>query len=162
MAEFDRGIAVGSSQLYAAEFAMNAHNGAGFVGLHTGRPDAAVERFRAALSLYPEHARSLVGLGAALSAKREAKGASNAFDRATAAIDALRRGGRGGEATLAEAFLHSVKGEKDRSIEVLRGLLERAELPFTGWTVPIEPLFEPLRKLTAFQGVVSMLADRAR
>ena len=63
--------------------------------------------FRQALELYPEHARSLVGLGAALAAHGDRAAAADAFARAAAAIDALRRGGRGSEATLAEAFLHS-------------------------------------------------------
>ncbi len=34
--EFDREIAIGSTQLYAAEFAMNAYDGAGFVALEDG------------------------------------------------------------------------------------------------------------------------------
>jgi tetratricopeptide (TPR) repeat protein len=162
MTEFDREIAGGPSQLYAAEFAMNAHDGTGFVGLQTRKPKAAVESFRRALALYPEHARSLVGLGAALLAQGDRQGATDAFERAAAAIDALRRGGRGGEATLAEAFLHSVKGQGDRANAVLRSLLERADLPFTGWTIPIEPLFDPLRKQPGFQAILTTLAERAR
>ena len=98
----------------------------------------------------------------ALSAEGDRRGAADAFTRATAAIDALRRGGRGGEATLAEAFQHSVNGEKDRAIDLLKSLLERTDLPFTGWTIPIEPLFHPLRKQPAFQGILSTLAERAR
>jgi DNA-binding winged helix-turn-helix (wHTH) protein/tetratricopeptide (TPR) repeat protein len=162
IAEFDRELAVGRSQLYAAEFAMNAHDGAGFVGLHIGQPDAAAQRFREALALYPEHARSLVGLGAALAAKGDRKGGADAFARAASAIEALRRGGRGGEATLAETLLLTVKGEKDRALDLLRQLLERPDLPFTGWTIPIEPLFEPLRKNPPFQGILATLAERAR
>jgi hypothetical protein len=41
-------------------------------------------------------------------------------------------------------------------------LLERAELPFTGWTIPVEPLFEPLRNTSGFQRIADRLADRAR
>src|SRR3954467_1846257 len=41
-AEFDREVAVGPSQLYAAEFAMNAYDGAGFVSLQAQDPAAAV------------------------------------------------------------------------------------------------------------------------
>ena len=71
-------------------------------------------------------------------------------------------GGRNSEATLAEASHQSVTGQHDRAIEALRPLVERPDLPFTGWTIPIEPLFEPLRKLPAFLAVLSTLADRAR
>src|SRR5437660_945624 len=81
---------------------------------------------------------------------------------AATAIEALRRGGRGSEATLAEAFQHSVSGHPDRAVEALRTLLERPELPFTGWTIPIEPLFEPIRSQPAFRGILGILADRAR
>jgi hypothetical protein len=51
-------------------FAMNAHDGAGFAHLGSGDPHAAAVQFRRALELFPEHARSLVGLGAALEAAR--------------------------------------------------------------------------------------------
>ncbi len=64
--EFEREITSGPSQLYAPEFAMNAHDGAGFAYLQTGSPRQAADQFRRALELFPEHARSLVGLGAAL------------------------------------------------------------------------------------------------
>jgi hypothetical protein len=103
-----------------------------------------------------------VGLGAALASGGDSAGGSEAFARAAAAIDALRRGGRGGEATLAEAFLHSVMRRPDEALDSLRTLLDKADLPFTGWTIPIEPLFEPLRGHQAFQALLGILAERAR
>lgn len=161
-AEFEREIAAGPLQLYAAEFAMNAYDGAGFVSLRTGDPATAADMFRRALELYPEHARSLVGLGAALAARGDRSEAAAAFKHATTAIDALRRGGRGGEATLAEAFQQSVNGRPVEAIESLRSLLDGADLRYTGWTIPIEPLFEPIRKLPEFRAILAVLADRAR
>ena len=160
--EFDREIAIGPSQLYAAEFAMNAYDGAGFTALHDGNAPGAVAMFRRALELFPDHARSLVGLGAALAVGRNRQAAADAFARATAAIEALRFGGRAGEGMLAEAFLHSVNGRPDEAIRALRSLLEHVDLPFTGWTIPIEPLFDPLRRLPEFRAVLTALADRAR
>jgi len=160
--EFDREVAVGPSQLYAAEFAMNAYDGAGFVALLDDDPAAAVPLFRRALELYPEHARSLLGLGAAHSAHGDKRAAEAAFKRATSAIDALRRGGRNSEATLAEAFHHAVCSRSDEAVDVLKPLVERPELPFTGWTIPIEPLFASLRKTPAFKGVLTTLAQHAR
>jgi hypothetical protein len=88
--------------------------------------------------------------------------ADDAFAHAATAIDSLRRGGRSGEATLAEAFHHSVKGRPDQAIGSLRALLNRAELPFTGWTIPIEPLFDPVRHLAEFRTILDVLAERAR
>jgi DNA-binding winged helix-turn-helix (wHTH) protein/tetratricopeptide (TPR) repeat protein len=160
--EFDREIVSGAGQLYGPEFAMNAHDGAGFAHLLSGDAAAAVERFRQALGLFPDHARSLVGLGAALHADGEAVAADAAFAKASSAIEALRRGGRGGEAALAEAFHHAVRGRQEDAVTVLHRLLDKAELSFSGWTIPVEPLLAPLRTTPAFQPVLTKLSDRAR
>jgi len=160
--EFDREIAVGANQLYAAEFNMNAYDGAGFGALASGDADEAVAMFKRALERFPEHARSLVGLAAALTAAGENGGARTAFDHAAKAIEALRRGGRTREATMAEAFMHAVQGRAEDAIAALRRLIEKPELPFSGWTAPIEPLFAPLRERDDFRGVLATLAQNAR
>jgi TolB-like protein/Flp pilus assembly protein TadD len=161
-AEFEREISDGSGQLYAAEFAMNACDGLGFLALDLNDPRAAAEAFQRALQPFPEHARSLVGLGAALAASGDRAGASAALARASTAIEGLRRGGRATEAGLAQAFLHAVKGQTEPSIALLRRLVERPEVPFTGWTIPIEPLLAPLRQLPEFRTVTAALAQHAR
>ena len=160
--EFDREIVPGVGQLYGPEFAMNAHDGAGFAHLASGDPGAAVERFRQALGFFPEHARSLVGLGGALRADGEAVAADAAFARASNAIEALRRGGRSGEAAMAEALHHAVRGRQQDAIAALHRVLDKAELSFSGWTIPVEPLLAPLRQTPAFQSVLTKLAERAR
>jgi tetratricopeptide (TPR) repeat protein len=160
--EFEREITSGPSQLYAPEFAMNAHDGAGFAYLQTGSPGQAADQFRRALELFPEHARSLVGLGASLRADGDPAAADAAFARASSAIAALRRGGRGGEAALAEASHHAVRGRHAEAIATLHRLLDKAELSFSGWTIPVEPLLAPLRTTPAFQTILSRLAERAR
>jgi DNA-binding winged helix-turn-helix (wHTH) protein/tetratricopeptide (TPR) repeat protein len=161
-AEFDREVAVGPSQLYAAEFAMNAYDGAGFAALGDDHAAAAVPFFRRALELYPEHARSLVGLGAAHAAHGDTRAADAAFKHASRAIEALRRGGRSSEATLAEAFQHAVCGRPNDAVDALKHLVDHPELPFAGWTIPIEPLFAPLRKVRGFQAVLASIAAHAR
>jgi len=160
--EFDREISDSSGQLYAAEFTMNACDGLGFIALDLEDARGAGESFARALKPFPEHARSLVGLGAALLMSKDRKGADGAFARATAAIEGLRRGGRAPEACLAEAFLHAVKGERKEAIGLLKRLVERPELPFAGWTLPIEPLFAPLRQTADFEAVMATLAHHAR
>jgi TolB-like protein/Tfp pilus assembly protein PilF len=160
--EFQKEISSGASQLYAPEFAMNAHDGSGFAFLSVGEPEAAAVQFRCALELFPEHARSLVGLGASLTASGDAAGADAAFGRAAAAMEALRRGGRTGEATLATALHHAAGDRRAEAIQCLETLLDRADLPFTGWTIPIEPLLDPLREDPGFQRVTARLAERAR
>jgi DNA-binding winged helix-turn-helix (wHTH) protein/tetratricopeptide (TPR) repeat protein len=160
--EFDRELAVGANQLYAAEFNMNAYDGAGFAALASENASEAVAMFKRALELFPEHARSLVGLAAALTARGDNDGARVAFDHAAQAIEALRRGGRTREATMAEAFLHVVQGRSDEAILALKRLVEKPELPFSGWTAPIEPLFAPLRDRSDFREILAILAHNAR
>jgi len=66
------------------------------------------------------------------------------------------------EAVLAEAFLHTVTGRVKDAIRALHALLEHVGVPFIGWTIPIEPLFAPIRHLPEFRAVLAALADRAR
>ena len=98
----------------------------------------------------------------AFAAGKSRKDADAVFARADAAITALRKGGRGSEATIAQAFLNTATGRDADAIDCLRNLLERADLPFTGWTIPVEPLLEPLRTQRGFQEVLQSLAARAR
>jgi tetratricopeptide (TPR) repeat protein len=161
-AEFEREISGGSGQLYAAEFSMNACDGLGFIALALKDARRAAECFTRALKPFPEHARSLVGLGAALAMSDDRQGAAGAFARATSAIEGLRRGGRAPEASLAEAFLHAVKGENDEAVALLKRLVERPDVPFTGWTIPIEPLFAHIRDSADFRPVLAALAQHAR
>ncbi|HSJ97158.1 MAG TPA: tetratricopeptide repeat protein, partial [Myxococcota bacterium] len=99
-AEFQREAEGGEAQLYAREFAMNAHDGLGFADVLHGDPRAAAAHFRRALKLYPDHARSLVGVGASLAAAGDKPGARKAFAEAERAIEKLHRGGRAAEACL--------------------------------------------------------------
>lgn len=161
-AEFTREIAGGTGQLYGAEFVMNAHDGAGFARLRAGDARGAIAHFEEALALFPDHARSLVGLGAALAMAGRTSESAAAFSRAQAAVDALRQGGRAAEAGMAEALLYATARRADESVQCLAALLDRSEMPFTGWTIPIEPLLEPLRGTPAFQAVSATLASRAR
>ena len=141
---------------------MNAHDGAGFAHLDAHEPARRGAAFSKALELFPEHARSLVGLGAALAAAGRPTGRRGHSSRSVGAIEGLRRGGRNSEATLAEAMLRTVRGDGDGAIEALHALLDRPDMPFSGWTIPIEPLLAPLRKDADFTRVLARLADRAR
>ena len=52
--------------------------------------------------------------------------------------------------------------EEDAALHTLHELLDRAELPFTGWTIPIEPLLERVRQLRGYAVIAAQLAERAR
>jgi hypothetical protein len=45
---------------------------------------------------------------------------------------------------------------------LLKRLVERPDVPFAGWTIPIEPLFAPLRQRADFKEVLATLAQNAR
>ena len=105
----------------------------------------------------------LVMLGcAALAVTGDTRAAEAALAHATAAINGLRQGGRASEASLAEAFMLAVRGRSDDAVGLLKRLVDRPDLPFTGWTIPIEPLLAPLRQRADFQGVLATLARHAR
>ena len=63
---------------------------------------------------------------------------------------------------LVEAFHHAVRGRQDDAIASLQRLFDKAEMPFMGWTIPVEPLLDKLRGTPAFQGILARLAERAR
>ena len=161
-AEFQRELDGGASQLYAVEFAMNACDGAGFAALAAKRAAEAAKMFARALEHFPDHARSLIGLAAARWASGDASAASAAMAHARTGIEALRRGGRRSEATLAEAFALTVEKRPADAIAALNRLLDEAEVPFTGWTIPVEPLLAPLRQVAGYKEVLTRLAERAR
>ena len=52
--------------------------------------------------------------------------------------------------------------ESGDAITCLRTLLDKSDLPFSGWTVPIEPLLRPLHNDRGFQDILQALATRAR
>jgi tetratricopeptide (TPR) repeat protein len=160
--EFEREIAAGTTQLYAAEFSMNAWGGLGFVALQTRQPAEAVAMFERGLERYPEHTRLLTGLAAALLAQGDMRAVDDVFERTTAAIETLRRNGRAADASLAEAFQHTVQGRHTEAVEALRRLVELPSPPFTGWTIPVEPLLAPLCTQPGFDAVAARLAENAR
>jgi len=63
---------------------------------------------------------------------------------------------------MAEALQHAVRGRQGDAIEALHRLLDKAEVSFTGWTIPVEPLLGPLRTTPPFQSVLTKLSERTR
>lgn len=160
--EFDRELASGGSEVYAAEFVMNAYDGHGFARLVDGDADGARAMFTRALEAFPDHARSLLGVAAAchrtgLTPQRDA-----AIQHATRAVGELRSSGRTAEAVMAAAFCHIVCERPAEATKALEQLLVAAPPGFAGWTIPIEPFFTALRTEPSFQAVLSRLSERAR
>jgi DNA-binding winged helix-turn-helix (wHTH) protein/Flp pilus assembly protein TadD len=160
--EFDRELSSRGGELYAAEYVMDAYDGHGFAFLHEGDDAHARVMFGRALEVFPDHARSLIGLAEACCRGGQAPESFAALERAQRAIGDLRASGRTAEAAIAVALSHVVGGRSAEAIEALDRLLADAPPGFAGWTIPIEPLLAPIRGIDSSRAVLSRLAARAR
>ena len=159
--QFDRELGSRGSELYAKEYAMDAFDGHGFTALSRGDASGAAAMFAKAIEIYPDHARSLVGLAKARREQRDERGAGDALEKALAAIRALTLSGRTTEAAMASAFWHMVSSRPEDALAALTRLLQEAPPGFAGWTIPIEPLLQPLRETSAYQAILLRLAQRS-
>ena len=161
-AEFERELTSAGGEIYAADYSIRAYNGQGFAFLQEGNTAAAARMFGRALEFLPEHARSLVGLVEAYRRGGHKKEAASAFERAERALEALRANERTMEASMVTAFAHVVSGRQPEAIATLDQFLSEAPPGLAGWTIPVEPLFTPLRDDREFQSVLTQRAERAR
>jgi DNA-binding winged helix-turn-helix (wHTH) protein/tetratricopeptide (TPR) repeat protein len=161
-AEFDRELTSRGSEMYAAEYAMDAYDGHGFACLETRDGAGAEAMFRKALTVYPDHARSLVGLSAALAYRGDRRSADQALDHAWRAIQELKESGRTSEAAMATSFGQLLTGRPQEAADTLLRLMDEAPAGFAGWTIPIEPLLAGLRGEAQFQTILERLAERAK
>ena len=159
-AEFDRELTSRGSEMYAAEYAMDAYDGHGFVRLASGDPAGAEARFRKALGIAPNHARSLIGVGVACDRMGSRTRAQEARRLATLAIEELQGSGRTVEAAMSSALSDAADGRFDAAAAALVRLLDEAPPGFAGWTIPIEPLLEPLRDRPSHRMVLDRLTSR--
>jgi tetratricopeptide (TPR) repeat protein len=164
LAEFRRELesaAGASARVYGGEFVMNAHSGCGFALLAERRIDEAAAAFGEALRLFPGHARSQIGVARCHAAAGRKTEAHAALERAGAFVAELGRGGRQLEAALISAMAAVARGRPTDAVALLDRLLAEAPPGFPGWTIPIEPMLEPLRGQPEFAGILARLADRA-
>jgi tetratricopeptide (TPR) repeat protein len=147
-------------RLYAREFSMNAFCGRGACLLRMGRATDAVDAFRQALTLYPDHAQSHVGLSLAL-------GAAGAPEAAAAATLAARQAAgplsasRPIEAALVRSHLLTADGRAADAAAILCTMLDRAPPGFAAWTLPIEPLLIRPGVTEALVPALARLSQRA-
>jgi len=160
-AEFDRELTSRGSQMYAAEYAMDAYDGHGFACLASGDAAGAEAMFGKALAIYPDHARSLVGLADARRRRGDSRASGDAIEHAWRAIQELKESGRTTEAAMATSFGQVLTDRPDAAAATLRQLLEDAPPGFAGWTIPIEPLLGGLRTMPAYRDILRRLAERA-
>ena len=73
----------------------------------------------------------------------------------------LRESGRVTEGAVAHSMWQVGSGQTEEAAHTLLGLMDEATPGFAGWTIPVEPLLDPIRRLPAYQRVLELLAQRA-
>ncbi len=159
--EFEHELTSRGSELYAAEYAMDAYDGHGFARLARDDAAGAESMFLKAIAIYPDHARSLIGLAAARLRLGLETAAHEALNQALHAIHELSRSGRTTEAAMASAFWHVASARQEDALATLAKLLDEAPPGFAGWTIPVEPLLAAVHGTTACHAVLRRLAERA-
>jgi tetratricopeptide (TPR) repeat protein len=160
-AEFDKELARAERGLLGQEYAMDACVGHAYARLRSQDMDAACAMFEQALSRFPEHARSWLGLADVRYRQGRRAETEAALSRGLDAIDALRAQGRAGEAALAAATAELLAGRSASSIEILGHLLAESPASHAGWSIPVEPAFAALANEPGFKSVLDKLAERA-
>ena len=148
--------------LYAAEYALAAHEGRGFASARRGQCDTARDSFAAVLQTRPDHARAHLGLALIAQVAGQKQETEAAVARAEKATAELYKGGRRSEAALTRAGALVLRGRPEEAVVQLDQLLTDAPNAFAGWTFPVEPLLEPMRQLASFDRVLARLAEGAR
>ena len=148
--------------LYAQEYTEASQLGRGFAFAGRGRCDAARDSFDAVLRANPDQARAHLGLALLARTEGRDREMEAALARAEAAMAELDRGGRIAEAAVTRAGALALRGRRDEAVAQLDRLLNEPPIAFAGWTIPVEPLLEPLSRTDGFDRVLARLADRAR
>jgi tetratricopeptide (TPR) repeat protein len=162
LVEFDRESTLAEPhRLYGREYAMNALCGRGAAQLRAKRAGEAVESFRRALDIYPDHVPSHLGLAAALRQTGSASAADVASVRAQSSLPVLERA-QPIEAARVRALVLASRGKQAETVETLVTLLANAPPGFACWTLPVEPFLAELSGSRAFATVHERLAERAR
>jgi len=157
---FESEIASGRDHLYSAEFELGARLGLGFAWLATGRGTDAVAAFE---PLVADDGSGRALLGLALSYRR--LGNADAAGRALAAVSRVtamfRRAGRNEHAQVLDAGAHVASGDEEKALALLASAVaDAAPGPF-GWTLPIDPVFAPLRDMPGMARILAAIAARA-
>jgi DNA-binding winged helix-turn-helix (wHTH) protein len=159
IAEFDRESALAEPhRLYGREYAIAALHGRGAALLHAHRMADAIAAFDRALALYPDHAPSHIGLARAHRAGPQRQSALTAAERCVRKLVRLRPV----EAAIVRAQILTAATDEPAAAAALAAMLDSAPPGFAGWTIPVEPFLRELHQTSAFAGILSRLAERAR
>jgi DNA-binding winged helix-turn-helix (wHTH) protein/tetratricopeptide (TPR) repeat protein len=146
-------------RLYGREYAMSARFGCGMAHWAAGRASQAIERLRAALELYPDHAPA--NLAIALIRRKARDRDDSEVAAARKALEILERT-RPVEAGSVRAVLTALGGDGAKAAGGLSATLDAAPAGFAGWTWPIDPLLRQVIENGPLTSALGRLADRAR
>ena len=160
LVEFDREeTRAEPHRLYGREFAMHARLGRAAAHLRGGRFDEAIESFRGALELYPDHAQSHLGLSLALRGSGSDARAKESLAKAERALATLTEK-RPVEAAIVRVQLLTSHGRPADAATVCNRMLDDAPPGFAGWTLPVEPFLAGSPR-DALAAALARLAERA-
>jgi hypothetical protein len=150
------GEAAGRGHVYGREFRVQALVAQGFI-LLARVDDTAADRFRAALAIVGGHARATLGLMLASGPANHETVLSQ-----LAPIHAeLTAAGRATDAALLSIAGLAWTGRTSEAVAQLSQLLEAAPAGSTGWSLPVDPMFAPLRHASGMDRILARLASRA-
>jgi hypothetical protein len=122
--------------------------------LTAGDRHGAAAAFAAATAASPGHARAALGQVIA------ADGAPVNDPRVVTACADLERGGKPRERVLLLAAAHAFAGESGDAVACAERALAGPPAA-TGWNLPADPMFAPLRALPGYARLAARLASRA-
>lgn len=144
-----------ATTVYARECVVLAREAAGFVRLSAHDHIGARADFSAALAASPDHARAVLGLAIADGC------AADAVARVAPACDTLHASGKHGERRLVLAAAHAWAGHDAEAVAIASEALDASGPDPTGWSLPADPMFAPLRSAAGYGSLAARLASRA-
>jgi hypothetical protein len=144
-----------AATVYARECAVLARESLAFLLVGKGDHAGARELLTAVDSASPGHARAVLGLAIADGA------ATEAVARVGPTCDALAGAGKRGERALVLAAAHGWAGRPDEGLALVQEALATQWPDATGWSLPAEPMFAPLRAAAGHARLAARLASRA-
>ena len=144
-----------AATVYARETTVLAREAEGFTQLAVGETAAARAAFAEADAASPGHGRAQLGL---LVADGEAR---VVVERLAPVLADLERAGKHGEARLVAAAACAWAGDAAGGLAHAEEALTAPWLDSSGWSLPADPMFTPLRQAAGFPRLLARLASRA-
>ncbi|MGE0123673.1 MAG: winged helix-turn-helix domain-containing protein [Vicinamibacterales bacterium] len=147
--------AAAATTVYARECRVLAHEALGFAALAAGDLTTAATAFAAADTHSPGHGRATLGAAVVAGA------AAAAVERVSGACAAMDAAGKHGERAMLLAAAHGWSGRGADGLVVADQALVAAAADATGWSLPADPIFAPLRREAGWPRLAARLAARA-